>query len=85
MSGNSRPGSWDLAAYLLPIVVVVSLFATYLLNPDFYIRYVLAGHLRERQIVEILTFVASLVGEHASVFLRLEPLAQGDDRWHRSR
>jgi len=52
----------DLAAALVAPLLIVLLLATYLIAPQFYLRWVLEPIQRERQIVELITTLCSLLG-----------------------
>lgn len=63
MGSTSGTSKWVTAfAYMLPVVIMGSLTAIYLISPRFYLEYVLHAKKREGQAVEIVTFAAAFGG-----------------------
>jgi hypothetical protein len=54
------PSRARLPLYALPLATLALLGSTYLVAPDFYLKYVLAFMQREKQVVEIVTFLCAI-------------------------
>jgi hypothetical protein len=57
---------FDYVAYAVPLLLIAGLVITYLVNPEFYLRYVLELQYREWQVVELVTVGSAFLG---SLFL----------------
>ena len=51
----------DVAVAVLPVVMLLGLIVCYRVDSRFYLTHVLHPHSREYQIVELVTFVCSLI------------------------
>lgn len=67
---NGRREVLDVVAYSVPPLAIVALLVTFLIAPDFYLRYLLQHDNREGQVVEIVTNLCS-----AGALLMLYPSA----------
>ena len=64
------PGEWAMA--LVPVFLLVLLWLSFWISPNFYFTYMLEEHNREYQLIEILTFVAGALAGLILVYVTIQ-------------
>ena len=57
-----QKNAYDRLAYMVPVILGLSMIFCYWISPNFYLKYILNDWNRESQAVELLTFFAAFLG-----------------------